>query len=45
MRNGPMILTNDQLDKYVGSGTEYERMLHALIRTGTIRLWYRASPN
>lgn len=27
-----MILTNDQLDKYVGSGTEYERMLHALIR-------------
>jgi hypothetical protein len=28
-----MILTNDQLDQYVGNGTEYEWLLHALIRS------------
>lgn len=27
-----MILTDDQLEKYVGNGADFERMLHALIR-------------
>jgi hypothetical protein len=28
-----MILLDEQLERYVGNGSEFERMLHALIRS------------